>query len=136
MVAATPHKDLENRRPVWNALSELYLDAELDACDKRYLARVLASSPYSLLELSEILSSEVHPVVHWNLRCVAGAWSGFDPEWLEEQILDNLQRKPSWWRRWLPSPVATLELVDPTWSEIRSMVHALRSGADPEENGP
>jgi hypothetical protein len=87
-VAAT---DLERRRPVWSALSELYLDTELDDRDHERIAAVLIDSGYSTGQLEEILYRELHPVLHMNLLSVAGEWAGFDPGSLEEQIL---RRRP------------------------------------------
>ncbi len=81
--------DLERRRPVWNVLSELYLDTELDELDNERIAAVLVDSGYSTGQLEEILYRELHPVLHTNLLSVAGEWAGFDPDWLEEQILQQ-----------------------------------------------
>jgi len=91
-----PDQDLPHRRPVWIALSDLYLDNELSLNDFEHLAEQLAVSPYSAEELRYILLVEVHPVCAGNLRQVAGVWSAFDPDWLEENIL---RRQRSWLRR-------------------------------------
>jgi hypothetical protein len=95
-----PELDIINRRPVWAALSCLYLDTELSADDLAHLAEQLADSPYSVDELKFILFAEIHPVCLGNLRQVAGIWSGFDSDWLEARIL---QRQRAWLRRpaWL-----------------------------------
>ena len=79
--------DLTARRPVWVALSDLFLDTSLDATDLDRIATVLAASPYSLRELDDIFLWEVYPVLHWNLLSMAGEWAGFDGVWLEQQIL-------------------------------------------------
>ena len=79
--------DLERRRHVWNALSELYLDTELEEPDNARIAAVLAQSGYSSGQLEEILYRELHPVLLTNLVSFAGEWAGFDPDWLEAQIL-------------------------------------------------
>lgn len=88
-------EDLCNRRPVWEALSELFLDTELQPADFQRLGRTLAASSYKLDEIEEILYGEVYPVCIWNLRCVAGEWAGFDSDSLQEAIL-NYQR--SWFK--------------------------------------
>jgi hypothetical protein len=38
-------EDIRDRRPVWDALSELFLDTELEPTDFQRLGRILASSP-------------------------------------------------------------------------------------------
>ena len=40
-----PGQDLPNRRPVWEALSELFLDTEMSEPMREGLARGLAASP-------------------------------------------------------------------------------------------
>lgn len=71
--------ELEIRRPIWIALSELYLDTEPDWAR---VARICARSPFAIPELRRILFDEVHPVVHRNLWSTAGVWDGFDQDWL------------------------------------------------------
>ena len=53
--------DLTCRRPVWEALSDIYLDTDV-ALSRTWRAQVLAESKYCLDELEEILVREVHPV--------------------------------------------------------------------------
>ena len=83
--------DLQRRRPVWGALSTLFLDTDT-SLDRQRRAQVLAASEYSLKELEEILITEVYPACGPNLLSVAGEWAGFDTAWLEERILS---RRPS-----------------------------------------
>ena len=54
-----PHADVLNRRPVWGALSELFLDTSFDASDKDRIAGILAQSPYNVSDLEHILLWEV-----------------------------------------------------------------------------
>src|SRR4051812_21049006 len=42
-----PGEDLRRRRPVWEALSDLFLDTQLQEHDFRYIARVVAESGYT-----------------------------------------------------------------------------------------
>lgn len=93
--------DLERRRPVWLAMSELFLDTELDLPALHAIARALRASGYTPQELERILSREVAPILRANTLSVAGEWTGFDPDWLVERIL---KRQHSW-RRWLPGVV-------------------------------
>lgn len=88
------------RSQVWEALSELYLDTDIDPAVLGRVAEALARSPYSLGELERILRYEVHPVLVSNLYSVAGVWSGFDRQWLAEAIGAYLRRPwpVRWWR--------------------------------------
>lgn len=92
------HPDAAARAGVWEILSELYLDTEHDALDLRRMAEQLAHSPYALAELHEIETWEVAPVVMPNLFSVAGAWSGFDTDWLLVQC-SRRHTSPTWRRR-------------------------------------
>jgi hypothetical protein len=84
-----PEGDLANRRPVWEALSDLFLDTELTDDVREGLARRLAASPYTIEELRAILYDEVYPACKSNLLSVAGVWTGFDLDWLENEILTH-----------------------------------------------
>ena len=79
-------EDIESRRPVWQALSDLFLDTDT-SLSRSWRASQLSQSPYYLEELEEILVAEVYPVCRGNLFCIAGEWSSFDIQWLESQIL-------------------------------------------------
>ncbi|WP_176538975.1 hypothetical protein [Rhizobium sp. J15] len=43
--------EVQRRLPVWHAMSDLFLDTELQARDYRRIAKVLAGSAYSRAEL-------------------------------------------------------------------------------------
>jgi hypothetical protein len=87
-----PALDLEARRPVWEALSTLFLDTDISLV-RDYRAKALADSPYPIEDLELILRNEVFPVCSWNLLSVAGVWAGFDLDWLEERIIQRLNRR-------------------------------------------
>lgn len=91
-------EDLEHRRPVWEALSSLFLDTDTSLL-RSWRVGILAASPYSIEELQEILVDEVYPVCRSNLFSIAGEWAGFDPEWLENRILRRLRSPFHRWRR-------------------------------------
>ena len=86
----SPEQDLENRRPVWDALQMIFMDTDVSYEIPR-MAEVCAQSPYRLEELREILFLEVFPACRFNvnpfLAGVAPEWSGFDINWLTERIL-------------------------------------------------
>ena len=78
-------EDIDNRRPVWQALSDLFLDTDT-SLSRDWRVRELSQSPYSLEELEEILIAEVYPACRANLFSIAGEWAGFDIDWLEGRI--------------------------------------------------
>lgn len=86
-------EETERRKPVWLALSELYLDTELDDDDLKRIALILFQSSYSTEELKDILYYEVAPIVRGNLWTVAGIWSGFDEDWLYKKIIEKTADK-------------------------------------------
>jgi hypothetical protein len=92
--------------------------------DRDYRAKVLAASPYSIDELTQILASEVYPVCRWNLFSFAGEWAGFDPEWLEKKLLRRLSRRFRLKGGWTLGRV-TLHL-SLEWKNTRSAVNAMR----------
>lgn len=111
--------DLERRRPVWEALSTLFLDTDA-SLDRRWRAQVLADSRYSLDELEEILLSEVYSACSGNLRSIAGEWAGFDPEWLEDRILS---RRPARIHRFTPGKL----LFTAEWRHTKAEIRSLRA---------
>ena len=81
---------LEERKPIWIALSEFYLDTELQESDYQHIATIIIESPYSIKEVKEINKYEVFPVLQMNLMSVAGEWAGFEEEWLVRNIQDSI----------------------------------------------
>lgn len=90
----------DERFPVWDALSEFFLDTELDEKDYDRISSVLAASDYSIRQIEEILFFEVYPACKWNMCSIAGEWAGFHPEWIEE----NIGRRKDKRRRFRLSP--------------------------------
>jgi hypothetical protein len=116
--------DVESRRPVWIALSELFLDTTLDSADIDRIAKTLAGSRYSLGELDRILLWEVYPACHRNLWSIAGEWAGFDPGWLESRILRGPSLLALAWAGTLGRIGVRSSLH---WGEIRRGVEAHRT---------
>ena len=91
-----PSEDVQRRRPVWEALSDLFLGTELSEAVLRYIARVVTASGYTDAEVEQILYGEVFPVCIWNMRQVAGEWAGIDIDRLQQCILANSRK---FWQR-------------------------------------
>lgn len=79
-------EEIERRLNVWQALSELFLDAELDTTTYTYISRAVIDSGYSANEIRSILWNEVFPVLESNLRNVTGVWEGYPREWLRQHL--------------------------------------------------
>jgi hypothetical protein len=89
---------IEERLPVWDALSELFLDTALQPDDYDRIAKILAASPYPENEIEEILISEVGPVCGPSFFFIAGEWLGFDSQWLKTKIAPRIGKtvRPKW----------------------------------------
>ena len=119
------------RRPVWVALSELWLDSVLQDRDLTHIARVLRDSGYDRETLEAILFEEVAPVVYRNLYSVAGEWMGFDEDWLCGEIRGALRRRGRLGRWLLRCRRRTMiRPVLEDWQEILRRHHALAEDAD------
>jgi hypothetical protein len=119
----SPGKELNHRRPVWEALSSLFLDTDTSLA-RPWRVRLLAASPYTLDELDQILTEEVYPVCRWNLLSVAGEWAGFDLDWLEGRILRRSRSPLRWLRRHNVAKVT--QYLSPEWQATRAEIHASR----------
>ena len=90
---------LKIRKSLWVALSDLFLDTELQKHDLVFIVKKMHESGYSLNELHDILMLEVFPVCIVNLHSVAGEWAGFDENGVIETILSA--KRPNRFRRWM-----------------------------------
>ena len=86
-------EEIERRKPVWAALSDLWLDTELTEDDLQRIAEVMKRSGYSVPQLRDIYLFEVAPVVFPNLLTVAGEWAGFNEGWLFAEATKRARRR-------------------------------------------
>ncbi|PDT36437.1 hypothetical protein CO671_12480 [Rhizobium sp. M10] len=96
--------DVQRRLPVWHALSDVFLDTELQARDYHRIARTLDISGYSLAELRSILEDEVAPAFASNLWSVTGEWAGWSENDVQTIMLKSLSRRRLpllSWLKWL-----------------------------------
>jgi hypothetical protein len=118
-----PPNELDRRRPVWEAMSALFLDTELSAADHARIAGVLRGSGYSLDELDGILWHELCPALWGNTVIVAGEWSAFDRAELERRILQHpagaIRR---WWSYYAGGRAARHD-----WAHVRAVLAAART---------
>ncbi|QLG46141.1 DUF7079 family protein [Costertonia aggregata] len=86
-------KEIEQRKPIWIAISDFYLDTELDDVSFKYIAKKIHESTFTFEEVKQIDRTDVFPVLYGNLLTVAGIWSGFNEEWLVPTIIENLSKQ-------------------------------------------
>lgn len=116
-------QEIERRTPLWESLSDLWLDTELQNYDHQHIAEILASSGYSFDEIEEIFSEEVAPVVYGNLYTAVGVWDGFDLDWLYKEIIKNLKKQETnfIYRTWVKSGAGKFvmtKMVQEDWKKI------------------
>lgn len=110
---------VDPRRPVWIAMSDLFLDTDV-RLSYVHIVRTLAASPYSLDELQRILKDEVTPVLQHNLLQVAGEWAMFPEDWVVAECEKRRNK-----RRWLPNTVN----VDEDWRILAQWITKVRQDA-------
>ena len=75
------------RITAWQALSDLFLDTELDDADIAAIARQLRATGFTVDELERIYEEEVAPACWRNLVVVPGGeWTSFQKVWLVDAI--------------------------------------------------
>ncbi len=120
----TINKTIENRKPIWNAISEFYLDTELQKADYDRISKILIASNFSVEELKDIDLYEVFPVLKENLLSVAGVWTGFNENWLnkacEKVYFKRKHRFFRWKIRFYNRFLYSMRKVH--WTEIESRI--------------
>jgi len=107
-------KTLNIRKPLWIALSDLFLDTELKDYNYLHIAKEMKASGYSLDEIEEVLMLEVFPVCIANLHSVAGEWAGFDEKWVCDSI--TATKRPNRFRRWMNR--RSFYLIKDDWQKV------------------
>ena len=105
--------DPGRRWQVWEALSELFLDTEVDV--PSVIARLQASG-YDRAEIERIMIREVAPVLGGNALSVAGVWTAFDLTPVEQRYLAG-QARPSllgW---------AALRIIREDWQQVQGALN-------------
>ena len=114
-------QQIEQRLPVWCALSELFVDTEFDAASARTVAESLRRSRLPVPELERILRDEVAPVFHRNAAAVN--WTGWPADEVRRLVTEHLRRCDAWPAR-LAKPLrgllhrARMTGFEPAWREV------------------
>lgn len=83
-------EEIARRAPLWVALSDLFLDTELQAVHYQGIVDAARSGSFEPCEVVAILNEEVAPVLRANLSQVAGEWAMFDPDWVVDRVSARL----------------------------------------------
>ncbi len=83
--------DTDRKWPLWNALSDLFLDTELAERDYQYIALKVLDTEIAPEDVVTILWFEVFPALCDNLRIVIGEWAGFDEVWLKQKVVNVIE---------------------------------------------
>lgn len=120
---------IQQRLPVWHALSDIFLDTELQPADHARIADALRASPFSPAELRAILEREVAPAFAFNLLSVAGEWTSWSSEEVRAIMLRSLGSPGAhplliWARRMLNRRVAAIGKghVAAEWGRIAALL--------------
>ena len=92
-------KQLETRKKIWIVLSEFYLDTELMSDDFDRISNTFLQSGLEISDIKEIDLMEVFPLLQSNLLSPAGAWSGFDEDWLLAECTKRYNRRKNIFHR-------------------------------------
>ena len=127
-------QDLARRRKLWIAITDLTFHPN----DIDWVVGVCRESGYSWAELDHIARYEVAPAIHFSWRHVALAFSPvydalmdplFDPEWVEERILERVGRPHHALRVKLLGRYMMRHLKD-DWREVERRFNSAETGAD------
>lgn len=118
--------NIEERKPIWIALSEFYLDTELQESDFKRIAFKINQSPYALDEVKDINKYEVFPVLQANSLSIAGDWAGFDEAWLVNKITDSLSNRNMVKKVAIESSYLTLKWMwKDYWGKLEKAYHQI-----------
>jgi hypothetical protein len=121
---------IQARLPLWEALSDLWLDTQLSDAYMEGIARVMDESGLTIDELWRVYSYEVAPVVYMNVYSFAGQWLGFSSDWLRTEIVRNLRDRPRRTRFWTLFPITRclmLSQTDHAWKKLVAIVRRRRN---------
>lgn len=112
----------QERLVVWRALSELFLDTELNNRAYQSIALTIQRSKLSINDTEHILWKEVFPALEKNLNNVAGVWDGWSDDWL----LENLQIKEASGKT--SGSRANIKMIQGDWSKVLKYLQLFEGG--------
>jgi hypothetical protein len=128
--AMLDEQQIQARLPLWEAISDLWLDTVLPDEFIEGIARVMDESGLTIEELWRIYAYEVAPVVYKNAYSFVGQWVGFNPDWLRTEIVRNLRDRPRRTRFWAWFPLTRSVMLTPSddhWKQLVAIVRRRRN---------
>ena len=123
-------EEIERRAPVWRALSDLFLDTELDEADIAIIAETIRAAGFSADQAEEILRRDVAPVFWMNLIQVAGEWTPWSESQVRDLVCEHLRSRsrPRYlaWFDILKSR-RRMATVKPEWRQVRAYLEGVRT---------
>lgn len=116
--------EISERMPAWSALSEFFLDTQLQPTDYERIAAKLAATRYSISEMDDILNFEVYPACSGNLFSIAGEWTEFDPAWIKAHLTPRFGNRPLLNLNFLHNWSFAHQ-----WHDVRTRITAIRTSA-------
>ncbi len=110
-----------NRKSLWIALSDLFLDTDIQDHNFTHIAKTMKESGYSLTKIQDILMLEVFPVCIPNLHAVHGEWEGFRENWVVQKI--SASKTPNRFQRWMHK--RSFWMIEKDWEEVVKRYHQL-----------
>ena len=113
---------VEERLPVWKALSEFFLDTDLQPKELEQIAQSLAATNYSEQRLEEFLNFEVCVACRWNI--FSGRWGGFEDGWLRKKIISYYD-----WMPWLKKVhiLRHRSMYERYWNIVKPRISQIRA---------
>lgn len=116
--------EIQARLPLWCALSDLFLDTEMQDYHYQAIGLAARAGGFSADQVRNILEREVFPALVFNLMSVAGEWAGFQSEFVRERILETLARPPL--KRFLSGGLGTgglkKRVMAEDWPRVRAAI--------------
>jgi len=112
--------EIAARTPVWCALSELFLDTELDEGAIAAVAGAIRKANMTAPTAERVLREEVAPAFYSNLLSVAGEWAGWREDFVRARIAAHLAG-PLRPLRALPACLIW-PIVRADWARFRAML--------------
>lgn len=113
-------EEIERRAPVWRALSDLFLDTELDESDFSMIAEKIRAAGFTADQAEEVLRRDVAPVFWGNLVQVAGEWTPWSEAQVREMVCDRHRSRSrffAWFHNWKSR--RQMAVVRSEWRRVR-----------------
>jgi hypothetical protein len=127
------NEEIEKRKPLWLALSDLWLDTEPTELTYQAIVREISNLGYSFETAEKIMAEEVAPVVYSNLFNIfpGGTWDGFDADWLNKAIIQSLekQEKNTIYRTWTRSSAGKFVMTNMVRDDWRKVARLYQSSS-------